>query len=176
MYSGFCQKTIQSCPISFQFKSHLFKMIFFVYHVTFTLPSELSWIRLVHLEHPKSPRCWKFHIESVHFWEWQNILSYFHLNPWLLIVLIWCFQPIVRILVIGNIIFQYDLKLKKSNKFSFTSSVFFITSCGRPNFTPAAAVPAKATRDPDAILRQNWWIHWIKGKKTRNPCKKKHQF
>jgi hypothetical protein len=53
---------------------------------------------------------------------------------------------------------------------------FLITSCGRPNFTPAAAVPAKATRDPDAILRQNWWIHWIKGKKTRNPCKKKHQF
>ena len=88
------KKTIQSCPISFQFKSHLFKMIFFVYHVTFTLPSELSWIRLVHLEHPKSPRCRKFHIESVHFWEWQNILSYFHLNPWLLIVLIGIFSPL----------------------------------------------------------------------------------
>lgn len=66
---------------------------------------------------------------------------------------------------------------KNRTFFSFTSSVFLITSCGRlrthlwPNFTPAAAVPAKATRDPDAILRQNWWIHWIRGKKTRNPCK-----
>ena len=137
------------------FKSHLFKrfkMIFPVYHVTLALPGESAEI---------ASHIWKILVLAPTVVGKCALNRYFfghdkayYMSTWTHDC--WLFRLVFPAYFKNkdhlNIIFQYDLMLKKSRH--DTSSFFELHHVD--GTVPPAVVPAKAACDPDAILRASW--------------------